>query len=156
MRTFVGLLVAVWIAGPTGSASSSDLTDAKSFELKFGILSEPQPRRYLLKRQTTTIPKCVYADTGFLFGYIIQEKSSKPFRLETVLHLPENPKVLSGALAHQQASRVLRSPPKDLNGSGASGFRFDSGDPSGQYKIEFYVDEKLLRAIEFVVSESCE
>lgn len=137
-------------------SGGGDFSDKKSYDLRFGVLREPQERKYHLTQETLSIPRCVFSDTGFLFGYIIQERSNLAFRLETVTHFPGIPRILTGDLEDQTPARVVKSPSRRINGSGASSFRFDEGDPSGIYKMEFYVDGRFLRSIEFEVLDSCE
>ncbi len=142
---------AVLLTGPSFASEEGE----KSFDIRFGILSEPEPGKYRLARETTRIPKCLAA-SGFSFGYLIRERAGREFGLETVSYLPSRPKQLTGVLKSQTPSRVLRSPQRHLKGSGASGFRFDAGDPSGQYKLEFHIDGKPYQTIEFEVLDSCE
>jgi hypothetical protein len=134
------------------SASASDGDAEKSFELRFGILSEQKPGTYAMKEGTTQIPR-YYGRTGFQFGYLIWEKNAKPFRLTTVTYPPSAPKILGASYKDQNPSKGLQSRARELNGYGASGFSFDSGDPTGLWKMEIYVDGKLFRTIGFTVYE---
>jgi len=127
----------------------------KSFVLRFGVLSEPKPRIFEMKEETTTIPRH-YIPTGFRFGYLIWEKNGKPFLLETVTYPPSAPEKLGKVYKNQDPKKGLRSGRRELNGKGASGFGFDPGDPTGLWKMEFYVDGKVFRTIEFTVYEPSE
>lgn len=141
----------VWIVAAI-SAPVFGVEQEKSFDLRFGILSEPKPRKYLMKEETTKIPR-YFIPTGFRFGYLIREKNLKPFRLETITYPPSPPKTLGDAYTGQDPSEGLRATPRELNGHGASGMGFDPGDPTGEWKIEFYIDGKLYRTVEFTVYE---
>jgi hypothetical protein len=105
-----------------------------------------------MKEETTKIPRR-YIPTGFRFGYLISERNGKPFRLETVTYPPMPPARLGEVFKNQDPKKGLRSPPREFNGKGGSGFGFDPGDPTGLWKMEFYVDGKLFRTIEFTVYE---
>jgi hypothetical protein len=146
------LLIALASLVSTASASASDSDAEKSFELQFGILFERKPGIHSVKESTTEIPR-FHGSTGFLFGYLIREKNAKAFQLTTVTYPPSAPKILGISYKDQDSSRGLRSRPRELNGSGVSMFSFDRGDPTGPWKMEIYVDGKLLRTVRFTVYE---
>lgn len=149
---WVFLTVVVLLASATAGPVFGT-TAVKSFELRFGILSQPKPRIFVMKEETTTIPRH-YNQTGFRFGYLIWEKNRKPFQIETVTYPPSAPRMLGNVHSDQSLSGGLRSGPIQLNdGKGATGFGFDPGDPTGLWKMEFFVDGKLLRTVEFTVYE---
>jgi hypothetical protein len=146
-------VIALLFSAATVSAVGAEVD--KSFVLRFGILSEPKPRIFEMREETTAIPR-YYIPTGFRFGYLIWEKNGKPFLLETVTYPPSPPEKLGKAYKNQDPKKGLRSGQRELNGKGASGFGFDPGDPTGLWKMEFYVDGKLFRSIEFTVYEPSE
>lgn len=120
------------------------------FDVRFGILSTEDGVR-ALKSETTSIP-FITRDKGQLFGAVISPSDEASYRFHTVIFLPATPAKLTGQIgrvAPMQATEGIRSAPQKTSGKTFVEMWFDEGDPMGRYKVELYVNDGLLRVIEF-------
>jgi len=92
---------------------------------------------------------------GLIFGAIIEPSDDLEYKFHSVLHFPGVPSKLSGDLI-QSPSGEYRSPTYSYTDIGAHTMWLDEGDPSGIYKLEFYINNQLTRVIEFEVVRQAE
>lgn len=121
-----------------------------TFDVKFGILGKDNGSQ-VLKTETTAIP-FITRDKGQLFGAVITPSDEASYRFHTVIFLPAAPAKLTGDLgqvAPAQAPEGIRSAPQTTSGKTSVEMWFDEGDPMGRYKVELYVNDALLRTVEF-------
>lgn len=143
MRTLLALTAALLV----GACAPKTPT---TFDVKFGILGEEGGAR-VLKTETSSIP-FITRDKGQVFGAVISPSDETSYRFHTVIFLPASPATLTGDLgqvAPAQATEGIRSSPQSTTGTTFVEMWFDEGDPKGRYKVELYVNDALLRVVEF-------
>jgi len=122
-----------------------------AFEFKFGLLADNE-NRYQMLEETLSIPY-ITLNEGQRFGFIIFTDNNK-YKFQSVLYLPSEPKNLSGDMLGQNSSSWsigIKSPIYDLSGEKVQVMWLDKGDPQGEYKLELFIDGKLLKVIQFIV-----
>ncbi len=120
--------------------------------IKFGFMKETSSGSYVTKA-TTTIPLKL-KDTGFRFGFTVEHKKGISFKAHYVIYLPSPPKQLTGGLKKadiKNEGRIISEPPQTYKGLWADPFSFDEGDPLGDWKIQIYVNDDLIKTIHFRV-----
>lgn len=143
MRMLLALTAALLVGACAPKAPTT-------FDVRFGILGEDNGSR-VLKRETTSIP-FITREKGQAFGAVISPSDESSYRFHTVIYLPASPAKLTGDIGRvppAQATEGIRSAPKTTRGKTFVEMWFDEGDPVGRYKVEIYVNDALLRAIEF-------
>ena len=113
--------------------------------------------KYHVYSETTAIP-LIYKDKDpdFRFGYSIKTASDQPFNTYMIMHPPAAFEKFTGEFKDadkKEDGKTIQSPAKKAVAAFTYSLRFDRGDPPGQYKIDIYINNKLERTIDFVVSE---
>jgi hypothetical protein len=139
-RLFV--LSAAALALPSIAGSKSKPT------YRFGILATDKDGNYRLVQETTRIPRR-YKTTGFRFGVEFTNWDRMPLDWYEVIHAPQAfaqvtgnatqaaPQVLRGKASHTDEARIV-----DDNW-------IDDGDPLGRYRLELFVNDAQVYAIDF-------
>lgn len=142
------LFLLVTITGCGGKKIYSDV-EKENFVVKFGVFNEDS---YTLKEETTTIP-LKYQDTGFSVGYVIYAKDKSYFKEYSIAYPPKKG-ILGRDVKATGVNNGLKGPvASSINGSVGHKFGFDKGDPSGKWLLDIYVNDNLIKEIEFDVVE---
>jgi hypothetical protein len=136
----------------------SALAIAGDYEIKFGLMKKDSSGKYYVYSETTTIP-LIYKDKDpeFRFGYFIKTADTQAFTTYMIMHTPSAFEAYSGEFKDvnkKDSGNTVQLPSKKTVGWFAQSFRFDRGDPPGQYKIDIWINDKLVRTIDFTVIEA--
>ena len=147
--TAVVLLAAIYalLFGNTYSYARENHT------VRFGEMNTMVPGDYYVSLETTTIPYKL-SKTGFKFGFTVQPKDfTAHYDGYYILYLPATSRVIGKEFARNNgAPAVLRTENRRFNGERWwQTLEFDPGDPLGVYRIEIYVNNRLLKSIVFNV-----
>jgi hypothetical protein len=127
----------------------------EEFCLKFGLMEPDEFGEYEVRTETTHIPlHPSEAEPEFRFGYTLEYADDRTFSSYFRLSLSAPPKIISGSLAEAEISndrRVITSAPVVYQGRIAEAFAFNESDPLGKWQIDVYVNDALLRSIQFMV-----
>ena len=126
-------------------------TDSE-YQIQFGVFEKDESGEVKLN-STLEIP-LYYKETGFRWGFIVTKKDGGVFTGYEVYHLPESPEAITGALEKAKTSdegRQIQDIKKRFIGMWVNENYFDPGDPPGKYRLEIFIDDKLLKEIEFFV-----
>jgi len=98
------------------------------------------------------VPRDVGGDTAL--GFVIYPSSDQPYEVYSVHHLPELPADLgsSGTLTLTDDGGI-RTDTDKAQGPRVFSFGFDEGDPLGTYKIDVYVNDRLVESASIQVVE---
>ncbi len=131
---------------------------AGDFDIKFGLMKKNTAGQYYVYSETTTIPLIFKDDDAdFRFGYSVRYSDDQTFTTYLVLHPPATFEKYSGDLRdadRNEGGKAIQTPPQTARSGFAYSFRFDRGDPPGQYKIDIWINDKLIRTIDFTVVEA--
>ncbi len=120
--------------------------DTTNYTLSFGIFEKDT---FKLKEVTTQIPM-IYKDTGFSMGYVIQSNDHSDFKEYSIAYPPREG--VAGDEIKKAGDKGLKGPiGKSTHGNIAHRFGFDKGDPDGEWLIDIYVNNQLLKSITFEV-----
>lgn len=122
----------------------------KTYDFSFGILGQRPDKTRFVSEETTLIPRRL-KETGFRFGYTINERSGGTFIVQTIFTPPSRPKTVTGTL--QQAGNSVVSAETTHQGTAAKSFSFSEGDPLGDWQLEVWLDGKADRVVKFRVIE---
>ena len=151
------LLISLCLAALLALAffESKEAVNREGYEIRFGIIEEDQAGEYDIFYETTTIP-LIYQETGFIWGYSIYPPDRKAYTTYEVLSLPAPPKHIefSVPIEKMDGGRIIRTGGVERRDHSISIFRFSYGDPLGQWKLQVYVNEELIRTIRFRVVRS--
>ena len=139
----------VWCVMFVSITSASD----EAFTIKFGLMEKDRTGTYHVYSETTTIPQHL-RKTGFRFGFTVEHPSGETFIGYRIVYLPGPPKHITGGLERagkKEREWIIQSSPKTYKGSWKDSFWFDEGDPTGKWRIEIYVNNTLLRVVNFTV-----
>lgn len=121
------------------------------FSVRFGILGVNSSGDYFLEQETATIP-LKYKDSGFRYGLEIVPPDDESFTYQCVFHFSAAPKVLTGeAFENSVPSATLRTPKVEYKGTAIEYYWFDPGDPTGAQSVDIFVNDKLIKTINYTV-----
>lgn len=137
-----------------GSSMSSFMPN--NVVIKFGILElAPNGTGHVIQ-ETNVIP-LRYQSEHFCYGLEFSSPSNESYQSYLVIYLPKSPKILSGSIQTESvdaAVRGIRTPTQTTSGTYVIPMYFDPGDPSGNYKIEVYINGSFFKTIGYDVVES--
>lgn len=120
--------------------------DTTNYTVSFGIFEKDT---FKLREITTQIPM-IYKDTGFSIGYVIQSNDKSDFKEYSIAYPPRAG--VAGDEIKMTDDKGLKGPiGKSTLGNVAHKFGFDKGDPDGEWLIDIYVNDQLLKSIKFEV-----
>lgn len=139
-----GMIVAwlLWLA-------STSFTGAAEYSLRFGELVAPANKILV---PTRTIKLCEHA-TGYEYQLEILAQNHGSFDYYFIQTLPGPPAILSpeDKITVTGNGQIIRTEPQRAQGSIAEAFWIDKGDPIGAYRLEVFVNDKLLDTIDYQV-----
>lgn len=125
---------------------------SEDYVINFGLLGKSD-KGVFIEKKTNEIPY-VTRERGQIFGITIQPIIENSYEFYLVLYLPGIPKKLSGealSSAVSEDGKIFRSPVHKVIGMSAYPMWLDEGDPVGKYKAEIYVNDELVKTIEYEV-----
>jgi len=141
------------------SLSCSPSRTGSDFEIKFGFMRQDAKGIFYVYKETREIPK-ILENTGFRYGYTIKNTKDSNFIVFLILYPPSPVKIYKFRDEFKNESRVeaggpvIRTKPVEVTGKASASFSFDKSDPLGIWKLEIYVNDKLIRTINFSVVSS--
>ena len=115
---------------------------------RFGILAPDGDGGYRLEQETTRIPRR-YKATGFRFGVEFTNWDRAPLDWHEVIHAPKAFTQVTGN-AIQASPQVLRSKTLHTDQARIADDNWiDEGDPLGRYRLELFVNDAQVYAIDF-------
>ena len=123
--------------------------------IKFGQM-EKGSSGYYVANETTTIPLKL-KDSGFRFGFTVKHAQNSSFDGYKIIYLPAAAKEIIGDLKRVTIlndGKIIKDSERKFNGLWSNPFWFDEGDPLGKWKIEIYLNSKLMKTIDFTVVPS--
>jgi hypothetical protein len=115
---------------------------------RFGILAPDRDGYYRLAQETTRIPRR-YKATGFRFGIEFTNWDRVPLDWYEVIHAPKAFGQVTGN-ATQAAPQVLRSKTLHTDEARVTNDNWiDEGDPLGRYRLELFVNDARVYAVDF-------
>ena len=136
-------------------AATACATKDPGFDVRFGrvgiLVEGDQPYQALIE-ETTVVPRDVGGETAL--GFEIRPNSDEPYAVYSIHHLPKMPADLgsSGALTLTDDGGI-RTDTEKVHGPRVFSFGFDEGDPLGTYKIDVYVNDRLVESASIEVVE---
>ena len=87
------------------------------------------------------------------FGFEVLPENKGTYSLQTVLYLPSEPKSTSGNLkgSPQDFESGIKSKTNVVNGRSLVGYRFEPGDPTGEYTLAVFIDGEQWQVVKFDV-----
>ena len=144
-------MIVVWLLG----LASTSATGATEYSVRFGELVPPANKILV---PTRTIKLCEHA-TGYEYQLEILTQNHGSFDYYIIQTLPAPPAILSpeDKVTVTENGQKIRTEPQHAQGSVAEAFWIDKGDPIGAYRIEVFVNDKLLDTIDYqvVAAERC-
>lgn len=124
------------------------------YSVRFGVIEADIQSGASSLRETTTIPLKL-RDTGFRWGFSISPGDRSPFTYQYTIHLPSPPAMLSGDLQklnpEKPSNTAMSEKVESKGGPTMHTMWFDPGDPTGNYKIEVFVNGRLQQTASFTV-----
>jgi hypothetical protein len=119
---------------------------------RVGILWEGSQPHQALIEETTLVSRDVDGETAL--GFAVYPSSDEPYEVYSIHHLPELPADLgsSDTLTLTGDGRI-RTDTEKAHGPRVFSFGFDEGDPVGTYKIDVYVNDRLVGSASIDVVE---
>ena len=128
-----------------------------AYNIRFGLVQMDENGLHSISKETKVIPYKI-GENVLKFGYeISRAEGSKSYLVHYVLHLPSPPKQISDALATTNPgppTATVLSPKREVPGIAFVDYLwFDEGDPVGDYSIDVFVDDVLIKTIKFEVKK---
>lgn len=124
------------------------------YKIEFGFIEKNADSGKVHFKESFSIPFRLKT-TGFLWGYWIKSSDGKNHTTYFVVETPGIPKKITGDLGEtgqiQEEKKLARSVPEKFKDKIFRPFWFDEGDPLGKWKIQIYVDDRLVKTVEFDV-----
>ena len=144
----LGAIITTALLNAYGADTQND------YDVHFGIIEYNTAGKHIISKETNTIPYRV-RDTGFRFGYLIVPHGNYPFDCQDIVHLPSAPNKVTGQYGAIKPSQSLKSPLHETSGGPFMEVMWlDDGDPAGDYSVDVFVNEKLIKTIKFSVTNN--
>lgn len=149
MRRYLKVIVLIIILSQGANLHAKDV-------IKFGIVNLNSKGSCSFYKESLIIPLKL-KETGFRWGYII-ESSKKEFTTYSLSYSPKPFIEVTGTITrYDNTSNVLKSPTvKVSNGVHVECFWNDASDPIGKQKIDIYMNDKIVKTIDFEIIENKE
>ena len=144
------VLLFLVFAGPNVSLAAQS---RDAFEVKFGIMTTRPSGESYVSKETRTIP-LRHKASGFRWGFTVAHGQRRSFSGYAIYHLPAVPEALTADAAEAETShggQVVKTTRQLFQGWGAFTSHFDQGDPAGHWRVDVYVNDHLLKSIDFNV-----
>jgi len=118
----------------------------KTYEVDFGraglIWEGSQPRQVLIEK-TSVVPRDIDGDTAL--GFEIHPPGDNPYEVYSLHYLPNGSSAPPSSQGFEAvAGGGIRTPTEKVVGSRVFSFGFDETDPLGTYRIEVFVNNRLV------------
>lgn len=138
--------------------STTNEPEAEDFQVKFGVV-ENRNGVTLVFEDRRSIP-LLTKDTGFYFGFTIFPPDNQPYNFHSTFFSPEaaqlsneTGEIIKEIESSADLKQQFRLPTRRAKGITTMPMWFDVGDPPGEYRIEIYIQEKLVHSVDFMVNE---
>ena len=134
-------------------ACTSTTNTAKSPTLKFGLLTGDTKKTLDVAANDLTITFKQDTELPY-FGFVIDPGHRRPFELQTVMYLPGKPKTIisRGKKVNPEGyEKGIKSKIELFSGRTVIGYKFQEGDPLGDWKLVLLVNGKKWAEINFKV-----
>ncbi len=139
--------------------SQSKETQPEDFQIKFGVI-ENRNGVTLVFEDKVFIP-LLTKEQEFYFGFTIFPPNNKPYNFRCTLFSPDATKlsnetgeIIEKVASSTESKQQFRFPTRRAEGITTMPMWLDEGDPPGEYRIEIFVNEDEVYAVDFVVYES--
>jgi hypothetical protein len=129
----------------TSFLNASGADTQNGYDVHFGIIGNDIAGKHIISKETNTIPYKM-RDTGFRFGYQIVPHGNNSYVCEDIVRLPSTPRKITGDYGAIKPSKYEMA-----GGPFMEVMWLDPGDPAGDYSVEVFVNEKLIKTIKFSV-----
>lgn len=127
------------IAGIILFVSNSALASTERYQFDFGLIIKNDAGEPVGFDSTTQIP-LFDKDAESLYGLVVSRSDEEPFVLSAVHIFPEQ---------HGSNNQKVMSKPMNIISRGAIFFQTDDMDILGHYQIEIYIDNLLVKTIDY-------
>ena len=128
----------------------------EEYQINFGAI-ENRNGISIVFEDSTSIP-LLTRDTGFYFGFTIFPPNNNPYNFYCLYFPPKQAKFYSEAgevveqiTSKKDAKAGFRFPTRRAEGITTMPMWFDPGDPLGESRIEFYINDVAIRSVDFTV-----
>ena len=126
--------------------------------VKFGVI-ENRNGVSLVFEDRISIP--LYTkDTGFYFGFTIFPPNNQPYNFNCTFFSPDAAKlsnetgeIIEEIRSTADSKQQFRFPTRKAEGITTMPMWLDPGDPPGEYRIEIFINDEAIHAVDFVVYE---
>lgn len=132
---------------------SLSFAGTEEFVVKFGKLQKDSSGRRFVSLETTQIP-LLLKNSGFRFGFTVENKKGNQFTGYYIDYLPVPPKTLTGDYKIHKTEDDRKKYISNKRNHYAywwTEWWFDEGDPLGECKLEIYVNDELLKIIHYTI-----
>lgn len=129
------------------------LAKRSPYEIKFGVMSMGQDRKFHVIVETTEIHRLV--DPTYVHGFEIFRKDGGRFIASYSIRFPEPIEItpeLEKAFLVKEGGRVLEKTGEIYWGFCGMPFFFSEGDPLGKYELTVFIDGEKARVFEYHVA----
>ena len=124
------------------------------YKIDFGFIQKNENSGKMHFKETSSIPYRMKT-TGFRWGYWIKSSDNESHSTYFVMETPAIPKNITGDLGKtgqiEEEKRLAKSTPQKFKEKLFCPFWFDAEDPLGKWKVQIYVDDRLVKTIDFDV-----
>jgi hypothetical protein len=137
---------------PIIATTSSAAEPLRLVNFRFGVVREISEGIFEFLSETKRLPR-KFKSTGFRWGIGFDNPLGRPMEWYEVVHLPAEPKDVSGNLKRLHARTLRTTTHSSSQPTVIDDFWFDEGDPLGPHRIELFVNGVLRYAVDFQVLE---
>jgi hypothetical protein len=122
------------------------------YQVRFGIIREDKAGRFDIPEETGVVP-LITEDTAFTWGYMVIPPNLEPYATSELLVMPAPPKRVEFSVPIEQSDqgRIIKTTDMARQDVCISFFRFNDGDPLGQWRLIVYVNGEAAREVSFRV-----
>lgn len=148
----------------SNSLAFAVVEEKSQYTIKAGILKRDAKWDYIVDKETTEIP-LIYAseNPNYYFGFTLHENNNATFTCQVIIEMPTpqeiNVNAKEGFIKEHSKSvvgeRTIWSSEKEkCYGYLYSALKFGVGDKQGLYRVKIYINELLLKVIDFTVKRN--
>ena len=130
----------------------------EEYQINFGAIEDKNGISMVFDN-STSIP-LLTRDTGFYFGFTIFPPNNNPYNYYCLFIPPkiseisnETGEIIEQITSDKDNKAGFRFPTRRTEGITTMPMWFDPGDPLGEYRIEFYINDVAIRSVDFMVYE---
>jgi hypothetical protein len=128
----------------------------QEFIIKFGFFAQNTSAEYEMVEHAKTVNILNIKD-GHILSLEVTPPDNQEYKLYTIDYFPGEPKVLGGSLSGKSTAdfaKGIKAQEIKTKGTIYSPIVFDEGDPLGEYKMEVFINDKLMKTFKYnVVAE---